>query len=55
MENIMRVPGRRIESMSGGKGDDDDLENLRLGVRGKLVRKGVLESVKESGQEVCEE
>ena len=55
MENIKRVPGRRIDSMSGGTGGDDDLENLRLGVRGKLVRKGVLESVKESGQEVCEE
>ena len=55
MENIKRVQGRMIDSISGGTGDDDDLENLRLGVRDKLVRKGVLESVKESGQEVCEE
>ena len=56
MENITRAPGRKIKIMSGGKGKgfDDDQENFRLGVRG-IVRKGVLESVKESGQEVCEE
>ena len=52
MSNITRVPERRIDIMSGGKGEDDDQENPRLGVRG-IVRKGVLESVKESGHEVC--
>ena len=56
MANITRVPERRIDIMSGGKGkgEDEDQENPRLGVRG-IVRKGVLESVKESGHEVCEE
>ena len=58
MANITRVPERRTDIMSGGKGEDDEQENPRPGVRGMvrgIVRKGVLESVKESGHEVSEE